>query len=144
MRNPSSDIKCLLMPPRDPALVQQTRQKKLSANAVEAQRSSTFGRTSVSGTSMSRPSWDCRHLTREKAMVSLGLARCKGGGCSRRLGTPSSLSCDLPSALMHAHSDYFIGKALWRTDGIVRDPAERQELCCTEHGFSLGPISYAH
>lgn len=100
MRSPSAELKCLLMPPRDPAVVQQTRQKKLA----EAQRTSTQGRTStMSGGSMGRPAWDCRSLTREKAMEKLNGA--PQGTFVIRPSDKSfaALSMVAPSGLYHMH-----------------------------------------
>lgn len=73
MNNPSADLKCLLIAPRDRTTVMQNRTKRMASQAADAQRAQTLSRTSTIGSSgqLQRAAWDCRHMTREKAMEKL-------------------------------------------------------------------------
>lgn len=102
MRTPSSELKCLLVPPRPQAVVLDNRQKRLAANALEARRTSTLGRTTTAGAT-GKPSWDCRALTREQAMDKLN-----GAPMGSFVVRPSdksfaALSMVSPSGLYHMH-----------------------------------------
>lgn len=73
MNNPTTDLKCLLIAPRDRATIMQNRAKRLASQAAEAKHTATLSRTSTMGAGgqTQRAAWDCRHMTREKAMDKL-------------------------------------------------------------------------
>lgn len=106
MRSPSADLKCLLMPSRDPNVVQLNRTKRVAAQAAEAQRAATLSRTSTfsnPGAPAAKPSWDCRTMTREKAMEKLNSAPMGAFVIRPSDKSFAALSMVSPSGLYHMH-----------------------------------------